>query len=142
MRCIIFAHLKPGQTQILSGRRRVWGRLVYVSALRLDDGELLIVVSSNSSQTSIDDYAKRWGIETLFGMLREQSSPVVVRRRSARTRYTREFCLESTHFTDSQRLSKLLAHDLSIRSALCVGQLKQENGYTSLDRLESKNTED
>lgn len=76
----------------MSGRRRVWGRLVYVSALRLDDGELLIVVSSNSPQTSIDDYGKRWGIETLFGMFK-----------------TRGFCLESTHFTDSQRLSKLLA---------------------------------
>ena len=89
---IVFANLKPGQTQVLSGRRRVWGRLVYVSALRLDDGELLIVVSSESPQTSIDDYAKRWGIETLFGMFK-----------------TRGFCLESTHFTDSQRLSKLLA---------------------------------
>lgn len=89
---IIFAHLKPGQTQTLSGRRKVWGRLVYVSALRLDDGELLIIVSSDSPRTSICDYSKRWGIETLFGMFK-----------------TRGFCLESTHFTDSQRLSKLLA---------------------------------
>ncbi|MEL6927585.1 MAG: IS4 family transposase, partial [Cyanobacteria bacterium J06600_6] len=32
---IIFAHLKPGQTQTLSGRRKVWGRLVYVSALHV-----------------------------------------------------------------------------------------------------------
>lgn len=88
----IFANLKPGQTQILSGRRLVWGRSVYVSALRLDDGELLIIVSPDSSQTAISDYAKRWGIETLFGMFK-----------------TRGFCLESTHFTDSERLSKLLA---------------------------------
>lgn len=35
---------------------------------------------------------ERWGIETLFGMFK-----------------TRGFCLESTHFTDSERLSKLLA---------------------------------
>ncbi|WP_319422732.1 hypothetical protein [Pleurocapsa sp. FMAR1] len=34
---IIFAHLQPGQTQVLSGKKLVWGRLVYVSALRLDD---------------------------------------------------------------------------------------------------------
>ncbi len=32
---IIFAHLQPGQQEILSGRRWVWGRLVYISALRL-----------------------------------------------------------------------------------------------------------
>lgn len=52
---IVFAHLQPGQTQILSGRRWVWGRLVYVSALRLNDGELLIVVSPDSSPTAISD---------------------------------------------------------------------------------------
>ena len=35
---------------------------------------------------------KDWGFETLFGIFK-----------------TRGFCLESTHFTDAQRLSKLLA---------------------------------
>ena len=54
----------------LSVRRRVWGRLVYVSALRLDNGELLIVVSSGFFQTAICDYGKRWEFETLFGMLK------------------------------------------------------------------------
>ena len=89
---IIFAHLQAGQSESLSGRRWVWGRLVYVSALRLEDGELLIVISDDSPSTAIADYAQRWGIETLFGMFK-----------------TRGFCLESTHFTDSERLSKLLA---------------------------------
>lgn len=89
---IIFANLKPGQTRILSGRRWVWGRSVYISALRLEDGELLIVVSCDPTTTAISDYGKRWGIETLFGMFK-----------------TKGFCLESTHFTDPERLSKLLA---------------------------------
>jgi hypothetical protein len=89
---IIFAHLHPGQSEILSGRRWVWGRMVCVCALRLEDGELLIIISNNSPTTAISDYGRRWGIETLFGMFK-----------------TRGFCLESTHFTDSQRLSKLLA---------------------------------
>lgn len=89
---IIFANLKPGQTQTLSGRRWVWGRLVYVSALRLDDGELLIIITPETTTSAISDYAQRWGIETLFGIFK-----------------TRGFCLESTHFTDSERLSKLLA---------------------------------
>lgn len=52
----------------------------------------MIVISNDSPTTAISDYANRWGIETLFGMLK-----------------TRGFCLESTHFTDSERLSKLLA---------------------------------
>jgi hypothetical protein len=67
---IIFAHLQPGQSQVLSSRRWVWGRLVYVSALRLEDGELLIVLSPDSPRNAIADYAHRWGIETLFGMFK------------------------------------------------------------------------
>ncbi|HLP87506.1 MAG TPA: IS4 family transposase, partial [Nostocaceae cyanobacterium] len=89
---VIFAHLKVGESQVLSGRRWVWGRLVYVAGLRLADGKLLIVISPDSPETMIADYGRRWGIETLFGMLK-----------------TRGFCLESTHFIDAERLSKLLA---------------------------------
>lgn len=60
--------------------------------MRLEEGELLIVISSNSPETAISDYATRWGIETLFGCFK-----------------TRGFCLESTHFNEPERLSKLLA---------------------------------
>ncbi|MBD2665491.1 transposase IS4 family protein [Richelia sinica FACHB-800] len=59
-----------GESQVLSTRRWVWGRLVYVAGLRLDDGKLLIVISDDSSQTMIADYGHRWGIETLFGMFK------------------------------------------------------------------------
>ena len=59
---IVFAHLKPGQTQILSGRRWVWGRLMYVSALRLNDGELLIIITPDATNSAISDCAQRWGI--------------------------------------------------------------------------------
>lgn len=102
----VFAHLQPGQHEILKSRRWVWGRLVYVSALRLEDGELLVVISPDSPQTAISDYGHRWGIETLFGMFK-----------------TRGFCMESTHFTDSERLSKLLAlMALAMCWAMKVGQ--------------------
>ena len=40
----------------------------------------------------VRDYALRWGIETLEGIFK-----------------TRGFCLESTHFTDPERLRKLFA---------------------------------
>lgn len=103
---IIFAHLQPGQQEILSGCRWVWGRLVYISALRLEDGELLVVISNDSPRTAIADYAQRWGIETLFGMFK-----------------TRGFCLESTHFTEQERLSKLLAlMSLAMCWAMKMGQ--------------------
>jgi len=89
---IIFAHLQPSHSEILASRRWIWGRSVYVGALRLEDGELLIIISNDSATTAIADSARRWGIETLFGLFK-----------------TRGFCLESSHFTDSKRLSKLLA---------------------------------
>jgi hypothetical protein len=38
---IVFAHLQPGQTQVLKHPRRLWGQLVSIAALRLNDGELL-----------------------------------------------------------------------------------------------------
>jgi hypothetical protein len=60
--------------------------------LRLEDGSLLVVATQTAPKSAIADYAKRWGIETLFGIFK-----------------TRGFCLESTHLTDSERLSKLLA---------------------------------
>lgn len=89
---VIFAHLQPGQSQRLSGSCRVWGYPVAVEALRLDDGELLVVIAPVGTQNLVQDYAQRWAIETLFGIFK-----------------TRGFCLESTHFTDAERLSKLFA---------------------------------
>lgn len=107
---IMFAHLKIGDSQTLSGKRWVWGRQVYVSALRLDDGELLIVISNDSSYTAIADYAHRWGIETLFGMFK-----------------TRGFNLESTHFNKQERLSKLFAlMSLAMCWAILIGEWLHE----------------
>jgi len=89
---VVFAHLQLGQSQRLTGTCRGWGCLVAVEALRLVDGDLLVVIAPVGTQNLVNDYAQRWSIETLFGMFK-----------------TRGFCLESTHFTDAERLSKLFA---------------------------------
>lgn len=65
---------------------------MYVAALRLEDGTLLIVVTNRQAQRAIADYRKRWSIEALFGCLK-----------------SRGFCLESTHLTDPERLSRMIA---------------------------------
>ncbi|ACB01072.1 MULTISPECIES: IS4-like element ISSysp2 family transposase [Cyanophyceae] len=96
----LFRSLAIGETRILSGKRWVWGRQVYVMGTRLDpkrrahknEDEFLIIITTHDPQNALADYRRRWGIETLFGALK-----------------TRGFCLESTHFTDKVRLSKLLA---------------------------------
>ena len=75
----------------LSKRRHIWGMWMYVSALRLESGELLIVVSDHPRASAIQDYGRRWQIETLFGCLK-----------------SRGFDLESTHITEAERLTKMI----------------------------------
>jgi hypothetical protein len=89
---ICFQDLRVGQSKVLARPRQIWGHWLYLAALRLEDGELLIVATGHRPDTAIADYAKRWAIETLFGCFK-----------------TRGFCLESTHLQDSARLSKLIA---------------------------------
>ena len=88
----VFDSLKAGEHRVLSGKRWVWGCRVYVVATRLDDGELLIIATDRQPETALADYRWRWGIETLFAALK-----------------TRGFNLESTHFTQAERLNKLVA---------------------------------
>lgn len=42
---VVFAHLAIGESQQLKGDCRVWGNQVSVEALRLDDGDLLVVIA-------------------------------------------------------------------------------------------------
>jgi len=103
---VVFQDLKPGQHRVLREQRQLWGQWVYIAALRLEDQSLLVVATQKAPQSAITDYAKRWSIETLFGIFK-----------------TRGFCLESTHLIDSDRLSKLLALlSLALCWAFLVGE--------------------
>lgn len=89
----LFGSLKVGQTLHLEGRRPVGGCFVTLSALRLPDNDLLIIASSLApQQQAIENYKRRWDIETLFGCLK-----------------TRGFNFEETHLVHPERLSKLFA---------------------------------
>ena len=106
----VFSHLKPGQMKVLSKRRRLWGRWVYVAALGLADGKLLIVATDQAPATAISDYALRWSIENLFGMFK-----------------SRGFCLEETALREPERLKKLFALlTLALCWAVLVGQWLNE----------------
>ncbi|WVL02410.1 hypothetical protein Dongsha4_08705 [Cyanobacterium sp. Dongsha4] len=103
---IVFAHLQKGEQITLRAKCWVWGRKVCVSALLLDDGELLIIISNQKNSHAISDYAHRWGIETLFGIFK-----------------TKGFNLESTHFNQQERLSKLFAlMSLAMCWAILMGE--------------------
>ena len=66
----VFQDLQPAPRQVLRHQRRLWGHWLYIAALRLDDGNLLVVATQCKPQMAIADYANRWGIETLFGIFR------------------------------------------------------------------------
>lgn len=106
----VFGDLKVGQQRVLRNKRRLWGHWLYIAALRLDDNSLLVVATPDSPHRAITDYAQRWGIETLFGMLK-----------------TRGFRLEDTHLQEPERLSKLFALlALALGWALHLGQWLHE----------------
>ncbi len=60
----VFANLKEGERRVLSGKRRVWGRRVYVVATRLEDGELLILAMNQHPEIKPMSIGLRfWGCD-------------------------------------------------------------------------------
>lgn len=88
----LFAQTRVNTALVLPQSRQMWGEGWYFSGCYLGKGEYLIIVTPELTETAVEDYARRWEIETLFGALK-----------------TRGFCLEQTHMTDPERLSKLVA---------------------------------
>jgi len=88
----LFWHGKV-QAERQLGKRRVFGKglPLFVSGMRVTGGDFVILISDTEAGL-LSRYAKRWGIETLFGCLKR-----------------RGFNLEATHVTDSERLSRLFA---------------------------------
>ena len=70
----------------------MFGHLVYLAGLRLVDGELLIVATTELPETAIATYRLRWEIECLFCCFKR-----------------RGFNFEDTHITDKVRIKKLVA---------------------------------
>ena len=87
----LFYDLKPGEQKSLHGKRKFSKQRVYLSALRLADGELLIVATDQLMDDPVKHYAKRWEIETLFACLKSKG-----------------FNFEDTHITKLDRIEKLL----------------------------------
>ena len=85
-----FQNSRVGEARMLPHPRRVWGMTVFVVGMRIAN-DYLIVITTEAPDTALDDYAKRWNIETLFGCLK-----------------SRGVNFEDTHLTRLERISKLL----------------------------------
>lgn len=88
----LFSGLKHREERVLRGARKVYGIPVFLVGVRCDDGELLIVATSEASAQAIAVYRLRWEVETLFGCLK-----------------SRGFRFEDTHITDPDRIQKMVA---------------------------------
>lgn len=100
--------LQLNERRELKGRRRLWNNLVYVAVCRKEDGDHVLVISSEQSGKILLEYGERWKIETLFGVLK-----------------TRGFRLEDTHLTEVERVSKLLSLlTIAVSWAILAGELE------------------
>lgn len=106
----LFSHFPLNQGLSVVDMRKMWGLSIYVSGMRLEKEQYVIVVSPVYSQEALVEYGKRWGIESLFGCLK-----------------SRGFRLEETHMTEGEKLKKLIGL-LGIAFSWChkVGQWLNE----------------
>ena len=88
----MFSDLKIGEYRKIPNTRKVWDTTVFLSALRLSDGNLLILATNVKLESALDLYKHRWEIETLFGCLKG-----------------RGFNFEETRITDSDRVGRMVA---------------------------------
>lgn len=87
-----FCSLKAGEYRCLHKARRVGQQRVFLSGMRLDSGEWLILASNRRFQNPLEIYALRWEIEHLFQCLKG-----------------RGFHLEDTRLTRYFRIKKVMA---------------------------------
>jgi hypothetical protein len=98
---------KVGEAVNCRRRRQLWNVRVRLSGRRKACGDNVIVVSSENVSELLTSYRLRWQIETLFGCLK-----------------SRGFCLEATHLTETERISRLLCLlALAFCWAMLSGQL-------------------
>ena len=94
----------------LRGKRKLWNNLVYAAVCKKEDGDQVLVISSEQSGKILLEYGERWKIETLFGMLK-----------------TRGFRLEDTHLTEIERIGKLLSLlTIAVSWAMPAGELEAQ----------------
>jgi len=88
----LFSRCRIGEAIELKGARRVIGQRLHITGMKLKCGQYLIVASGETTHRAIEDYARRWEIETLFGCFKK-----------------RGFCLEQTRLREAERLKKMIA---------------------------------
>ena len=88
----LFRDLSPAAYRKFDKKRLVWGTELFLSALRLKDGELLILATNQAQECALALYKRRWEIETLFSCFKG-----------------RGFNFEDTRITEIKRINRMVA---------------------------------
>lgn len=120
----MFRDLKPNRYAVLPGKRWVNGLLLHVVGMALPNGERLVLVTDENPGRALENYKKRWGIETLFQCLKK-----------------RGFNFENTRMTFPERIDKLIAL-LAVAFAWChiVGEWRNERRKIKIKKHGRKET--
>lgn len=103
--------LKINERLELKGRRKLWNNEVYAAVCKKEDGDQVLVISSEQSGKILLEYGERWKIESLFGVLK-----------------TRGFRLEDTHLTEPARVSRLLSLlTIAVSWAMLAGEMESQH---------------
>ncbi len=87
----LFNDLKVGQFRAYDKIIKVNDNLCYISGVKLNKGEFLIIISFVKPQESLKEYKKRWQIEMTFKAMKSSG-----------------FDIEKTHLKDLQRIKRLM----------------------------------
>ena len=104
----LFHHLRAGESLHL-GKRKLLGNLVYLSGLRLETGELLILAHLKldvNELNAIEIYALRWEIETLFSCLKGRGFNFEETRILKRTRIKKMVAVLAIAFCWSHKIGE------------------------------------
>jgi hypothetical protein len=88
----LFQHLPQGQALTLRKRHFICGQWLYVTGMKLEGGDYLILVTNANPKESLSLYAQRWEIEQFFKAIKKTG-----------------FDFEATHLTDLDRIDTLLS---------------------------------
>jgi len=87
----LFRSSRPFEPKILGGQRKLWGVDVYIVGMKIVN-DYVIVATDSKPEIALEQYKKRWSIETMFGFLKSKG-----------------FNFEATHLNKIERVGKLLA---------------------------------
>lgn len=87
-----FLNLSQGQALSLHNRHFICGQWLFVTGMKLDKGDYLLIVTNANPKDSLSFYAQRWEIEQFFKAIKKTG-----------------FDFEATHLTDLDRINTLLS---------------------------------